>query len=333
MGITLDLKELCESIDIVEYISQYVDLEERGQEFWGLSPFKDENTPSFSVRKETASWYDFSSGLGGNLYTFVKAYHKCSSAEAVNLIKKYAGIDGDIEISPSKKKMAATLIAKKFAPVKARQKESKSTILPDDYMDRYECRPDKLLIWEDEGISQESMKKFGIMYDGFQNRIVYPVRDECGHIINVCGRTLDFNWKEKRQPKYIYRFPLGRLDTLGGLFENKDAILQSGKVIIFEGIKSVMKADTWGIYNSCALFTSHLNSYQLKILARLGVCVVFALDKGVDITQDINIKRLKRYARVEYLLDTEGLLQDKDSPVDHGMEIFKMLYERRRSLR
>ena len=53
----MELEDLIDSIDIVEYISQFVELEEKNGEFWGLSPFKDEKTPSFSVRKETNSFY------------------------------------------------------------------------------------------------------------------------------------------------------------------------------------------------------------------------------------------------------------------------------------
>lgn len=48
----MELDELIKSIDIVEYLSQFIELEQRGDEFWGLSPLKDEHTPSFSVRKE-----------------------------------------------------------------------------------------------------------------------------------------------------------------------------------------------------------------------------------------------------------------------------------------
>ena len=74
---------MIEMIDIVEFISQFVELEEKNGEYWGLSPFKDENTPSFSIRKETNSFYDFSSGIGGNVFTFVKHYNQCSAREAV----------------------------------------------------------------------------------------------------------------------------------------------------------------------------------------------------------------------------------------------------------
>ena len=59
----MDLEELIDSIDIVEYISQFVELEEKNGEYWGLSPFSDEKTPSCSVRRENNTFYCLSSGI------------------------------------------------------------------------------------------------------------------------------------------------------------------------------------------------------------------------------------------------------------------------------
>ena len=67
----------------------------------------------------------------------------------------------------------------------------------------------------------------------------------------------------------------------------------------------------------------------MLLLAQLGVRVVFALDKEIDIRQDRNIQRLKQFVGVEYLFDTENLLDAKDSPVDKGRDVFQKLYERR----
>ena len=72
----MELTEMLQQINIVEYISQYVDLEKRGDEWWGLSCFTNEKTPSFSVREDPPVFYDYSSGIGGNLYTFVRYYIK-----------------------------------------------------------------------------------------------------------------------------------------------------------------------------------------------------------------------------------------------------------------
>lgn len=323
----MELKELIKSIDIVEYISQFIDLTQKGEEWWGLSCFKEENTPSFSVRKEPPLFYDYSSGIGGNLYTFVKHYNHCSNREAVEIIKKYAGYDGDIAVR--QEKMAATIDCKRFMRPKSSVKQSSGIILPKDYMERYEKKEDKLAVWEHEGISRESMDKFHVYYDGFSDRLVYPIRDMTGNIVNIGGRILDPEWKEKKMRKYTYFFSWGTMETIYGLFENIEAIMEAKEVIIFEGCKSVLIADTWGIHNCGALLTSHLNPSQMKILAKLGCRVVFALDNDVCIRDDHNISKLKNYVNCEYLFDKEGLLDDKDSPVDKGEEVYRKLYAKR----
>ena len=322
----IDLDELIKSIDILEYISQFTEFEEKHGEYWALSPLKKEKTPSFSVRRETNTFYDFSSGVGGNVFTFVRYYFKCNSTEAIKKLKEYAGVDGEIKIS---KKMEASTIAKRFQPPQKVQKTSKTTVLSDDYMKRYEKRADKLAIWEREGISQASLDKFQVFYDSFSDRLVYPIRNPDGKIVNVGGRTLDPHWKEKDLRKYTYFMPWGELKTIYGLAENRKHILEKHEIIIFEGCKSVLLADTWGILNSAAILTSHLNQNQMKLLVFLGCKVVFALDKDVNIQDDYNIRRLKQFVGVEYINDSYGLLDEKDSPVDKGLETFLTLYKKR----
>lgn len=323
----MELEDLIESIDIVEYISQFVELEEKNGEFWGLSPFKDENTPSFSIRRETNSFYDFSSGIGGNVFTFVKHYMGCSAKEAIEILSKYAGYDGITAIP--RQKLAATLICKRFKPQISRKKASSITVYPENCMERYEKRDEKLAVWESEGISRASLDRFQVYYDSFSDRLVYPIRNFEGKIVNIGGRTLDPEWKEKGLRKYTYFSGWGEMNVIYGLFENLEDILKQREIIIFEGCKSVLIADTWGIKNCGALLTSHLNPQQLKLLAKLGVRVVFALDKEVRIRDDHNIGKLKRYVNVDYLWDARDLLDDKDSPVDKGEEVFRKLYGQR----
>lgn len=326
----MELSELIESVDILDYISQYTDFTEKNGEYWALSPLKDENTPSFSVRKETNSFFDFSSGIGGNVLTFIRYYDKCSMAEAVEKLKKYSGFNGKVS---SRKRLAAIEVAKRFAPPRNTAKKAKGTVLPDDYMERYEKRDDKLAVWEHEGISRASIDKFSVYYDSFSDRLVYPIRSPDGKIVNIGGRTLDPHWKEKGLRKYTYFMSWGELKTIYGLAENRDAILQKREIILFEGCKSVLLADTYGIHNTGAILTSHLNPNQMKLLAALGCRVVFALDKDVCIRDDHNIKRLKQFVNVQYLWDKDNLLGEKDSPVDRGQETWKKLYEGRLSWR
>ena len=326
----MELSDLIESIDIHDNKTQYTEFTEKNGEYWALSPFKDEDTPSFSVRRETNSFYDFSSGIGGNVLTFVRYYDKCGYTEAIEKLKKFSGFDGTATF---RKKLSVAEVAKRFSPPKKKPKQAKSTVLSDDYMERYEKRPDKLAVWEQEGISRASLDKFQVRYDSFSDRLVYPIRSPEGKIVNIGGRTLDEHWKEKNLRKYTYFMSWGELKTIYGFAENLENIKRQGEIILFEGCKSVLMADTWGIHNAGAILTSHLNPNQMKLLIGLGCRVVFALDKEVSIRSDHNIARLKQFVNVEYIWDGAGLLDEKDSPVDKGPEVWKKLYEGRLSWR
>lgn len=279
------------------------------------------------MKRDPPFFYCFSSGKGGNILNFIQYYFNCSTVEAVQKIKEYAGIEG--EISLPREKMAATKDCKKYMRKQSTAKTSTGIILADNYMERYYSVPEKLAVWESEGISKEAIEKFQVKYDAFSDRLVYPIRNLDGMIVNIGGRTLDPKWKEKELRKYCYFYSWGTVDTLYGISENMEEILKKREIIIFEGCKSVLIAYSWGIKNASAILTSHLNGNQMKILARLGCRVVFALDKEIDITKDKNIQRLRRYVNVETILDKDGLLSDKDAPVDKGKEVFLKLYSQR----
>lgn len=329
----MEVADIINQIDILSFISQFCELEEKPDgEYWGLSPLKEENTPSFSVNTEKQRFYDFSSGQGGSVLDFVLAYRHCGFREALQILKDYADISDDDPIRVPVR-LQATSVAKRFGRKSRKNPEPRGSPLPDDYMERYERDADKLRVWQDEGITPESMERFQVRYDPVSNRIVYPIRDMSGRIINVGGRTLDPDFKARKLRKYTYFKPLGVLDTIYGFAENREEILRKKEIILFEGAKSVMIADGWGIRNCGAVLTSHLNPQQFRILIRLGVTVVFALDAEVDIRQDGNIMRLLPYTRVEWVRNRRGLLNDKDSPVDQGREVFQTLYRERGRLR
>jgi DNA primase len=327
-GVTLP--ELIESVDILEYISQFTEFYEKNGEHWALSPLSDERTPSFSVRTDIKSFFDFSSGKGGNILSFIRYYYDCDKQKAEIILRSYAGDKG---IRTSRRKIQAVNVAKRFSKKRRVAKEAKTEVLPDNYMERYSNSEDKLSVWLTDGISRRSMDRFQVCYDSFSDRLVYPIRNTDGKIISVSGRTLDPQWKEKGLRKYTYFHPIGTLNTIYGLAENRQSILEKREIIVFEGAKSVLLSDTWGICNTAALMTSHLNVYQLRILAHLARRVVFALDKGVSVKEDENIQKLKRFVSVEYILDTDNLLEDKMSPVDNGRETWERLYVKRFSWR
>lgn len=327
----MDLQELCDSIDIVGFLSQYTDLEQKGREWWGLTPFQDEKTPSFSVDPESHVFYCFSTGYGGSVIDFLKYYYHCSTKEAIDKLKQYCGEEGvNLEIT---KRLPATTICKKYKHRNLKTKTNTSKPLPESCMDKY-MKGTNLDVWLNEGISRESLDKYQVRYDPFANRLVYPIRNLRGEIVNIGGRTLDPQWKDKGLKKYNYYQSWGSINVVYGMYEAKQEICEQRNVILFEGVKSVMLADTWGIKNCGAILTSHLGPNQMKTLLSFCsanmVSVTFALDKEINVYKDKHIMQLSKYLNVYYLWDTTGLLPDvKMAPVDMGEAVFRTIMSRR----
>lgn len=322
----IEISDITNKIDIIEYISQFCDLELRGDgDYWGCSPFKEENTPSFHVSPDKQKFYCFSTGRFGDVLDFVQIYFGVSKEQGIRMLMNYAGIsEGDMK-SMEIKRLASTSIAKRF---KSRPQKNIApvSVLADDYMNRYDWDESAFTPWLEEGITLEALKRFGVKYDPFSDRLVYPIINEQGKLINVCGRTLDPLYKEHKVRKYTYFSKFGgAMNVLYNLFDCKQDVLRTKEVIIFEGAKSCMKAYSWGFKNCCALLTSHLSDHQFKALIKLGASVVFALDAEVDIREDKNIKRLIPYVPV-YWIKSSGVVGEKDSPTDKGEEVFRKLY-------
>lgn len=330
----IDIEDILDEIQIEEYISQYVDLEQDGDEYFGVCPFHNDSDPSFSVTPSRNVWYCFGCHRGGSVLTFAKAYHHMNTRQAIEHLKKYAGISDDCEDNVQVRRLNATREMKKYREPKNKKKRTYK-ILQSSIMQRYDDSSQKLQLWIDEGIGLDVMRKYQVKYDPFSNRIVFPIRLPTGQIINVCGRTLEEDWKTKKDingkpiRKYTYFYDLGILDTLFGLYEHLDSIKSTGEIILYEGAKSVMLAETWGITNTAAVLTSKINPYQLKIILGLGVKVVFALDANVDVNKIPEVQKLQRFVTVEAVINRDNLLGPKEAPVDKGFDTWQYLYERR----
>lgn len=328
----MDVSELIDSIDIVKYIEDTCNVElTRGSdgELWCLSPLSNERTPSFSVDPENQTFYCFSTGQGGGLPQFIMALKKVRFHQAVDIMKEYTGVQDEIQTGQVKR-LQASQIARRYSLRQPRRQESTAKPLPPDVMDRYEWNPAKLQTWVDEGISLDTMREFGVRYDPYSDRIVVPIRDIQGNIVNVHGRTIDPDWKEKKLRKYTFFFSQGSVNTIYGFWENREEIMKSRAILLFEGEKSVLKAKEMGYPNTGALLTSHLSDNQFKILIKLGLRrVVFCLDSDVDVRLDHNVKKLRSYTQVEYVTNRWHLLGPKEAPVDRGKEVFDRLYEGR----
>lgn len=313
------MDDLIEKIDILSYIGQYVKLQPQGQEYVGLSPFTNEKTPSFFVSPQKKYWYCFSCGEGGTVIKFVQKYHKVNYEKAIQMLSSW----GHITIGNEEP------IMKLIRRYKKREEE----VIPirkeldKDIMNKY--KNVTISSWVNEGISKEVLEKYQVRYDDNACRIVFPIWDIDGRLINIKGRAAHPRWKEFGMAKYIYYFPLGKNDLFWGYHWHLQDIIRKNEIILVEGEKSVMKLETNGISNAVALGTSHLSKEQMQILLKLRVDVVVALDKDKNPREDKNLQNLSKYNKCFVIIDNNNLLKEKDSPIDCGIDVFNKLYEQK----
>lgn len=327
------IQEIRDRIDLVDYISDYVELKQKNQDWFGLCPFHNEETASFCVTPSKKMFYCFGCGCGGDILVFCMKYFGISYVESVKRLSKYIGIDA---------KMVEVSSTVKFLREVKKANEHKKLPAPHNIIDQRILSTyhyEDVKEWISEGIPQEIMQGYGVGYDKQRNskndRIIYPVYDYDGNLINIKGRTLCKTYKAEKIPKYINYFAVGDLDYFQGLNFKKDIVKEKGEIIIFESFKSVMKADSFGFENSVSSETSKINYYQLQILIKLHVDVVIAFDADIplkDIKTDDKISILSKFTNVYVVYDKSGLLGDrnlKNAPVDCGREKWVKLYNQR----
>ena len=202
---------------------------------------------------------------------------------------------------------------------------------------------DVLSLWEQEGITLATMRKYKIGYDPIANCITIPIYDHEGDLVSVRGRFL----AEEEQVKYkpisfcnkILSAPSSQL--LYGLYQNKDAIKRTKTAIIFESEKSVLMMDSYygENNNSVATLGKNISSQHIMLLEKLGVeDVILAYDADYK-TDEQRIKKFREYKKIaqtlspffstSVLIDWEGLLGYKDSPIDRGAKIFEKILEKK----
>lgn len=185
--------------------------------------------------------------------------------------------------------------------------------------------------WIQEGILKETQRIFNVRIDTQRSRIVYPMWDanEPQRYITCKGRIRIKDYKLLQLPKYISYSPIGNIDFFCGWKENKEKILQSGKVFIFEGIKSVMKAYQNDI-PSLSAETSSINKWQEKFLLKQNRINTIYICMDKDKTWDdviAHIQLLPRFFNVYVVLDRWNLLNEKCSPIDCGIDKFYRLID------
>lgn len=220
-------------------------------------------------------------------------------------------------------------------------------------MDCFSRNKKYLKVWEKEGISFDTMDKFGIKFDMIRNRMVIPIYDDKG--VFVGAKTRNFNPEEiENGRKYmplihnneIYTYDKGKI--LYGLNFNKRAIKAAKRAIIFESEKSILMYDSIFIGNKAvAIGGSNVSVYQVELLKQLGVeTIVLALDNDYSLTpneqgeydkyfglykmfKEANKLVMKGF-NVEIVYDWEQeFLENKDAPIDKGREVWNKLYRAR----
>ena len=326
-------QELNDRVDLLKYASQTIELEQRGSDWWGRCPLHTDNTPSFSITPSKNYYYCFSCGCHGGIVKFLMDFEHLTYPQAVNKAAKLAEMDSkDFCKSKAYSFMSGT------KHMMARKPVVKHEILDESEFEdkRYVIEPAEE--WVEEGISPEVQKLFGVRIDSRSNRIVYPVYDKDGNFINIKGRTRYKNYKELKIPKYISYHPVGTIDYLQGINITLPYIKEKREVIVFESIKSVMKAYEWGYKNAVSAEKHSLTDEQVKIVLGLGANVVFAYDSDIDYEegkQKKNIDKMKMFTNVYIIEDADGLLggkEAKNSPVDVSRDVWETLYKKKRKI-
>lgn len=201
----------------------------------------------------------------------------------------------------------------------------------------------------EDGISFQTLYKFGIRYDILKQRIIIPHKDELGGLVAVRCRNLDEEMVEAGF-KYMPITLDGKLLSaktskyLYGLYYNQENIKKVKKVVLLEAEKAVMQLDTIleGNNIGLALMSSSLSLIQVELLKELGVEeVIIALDKeyekygskeekayAMKVRKGI-INKLLPYFTVSVMWDKEDLIGYKDSPTDKGADVFHKLFRER----
>jgi len=293
------LNEIKMRLDIIDVISEYVNLKRAGANFKGLCPFHQEKTPSFTVSPSKQFYYCFGCGESGDIVTFVKKIENLSFHEAIERLAKKAGIEYRYGDTGNRSRQSFMLSILKEAEVFFRDNLQKDK----DAMDYLKLKRglteesinkfalgfapkawDSLMDYlKTRGFTETNMKEVGLIsysekgsYDLFRNRIIFPIHNLQGEVIGFGGRVMD-----DTLPKYINSpetalFKKG--ENLYGLFQAREDIKREGYAIITEGYLDVIMCHQNGFTNVIAPLGTALTERQVVILKRLTERILLLYD-------------------------------------------------------
>lgn len=346
-----------ESTDIVNLISEYVDLEKRGNNYVGLCPFHNEKTPSFNVYKDTGSYYCFGCRANGSVIDFymemenlpfnealqslgersgIKVKHKQTNVNSkeLQLIKMHEiMVDNyhNILVSTAEGKEALNYLLKRGFTLEQIKKE-KIGFAPN-------IKDSAIQLLENLKFSKEMMYQAGLVarneetfeyFDRFRNRIMIPIKNHKGKYVAFTARALGDD-----TPKYLNSPETDIFHKSSIIFNLSDAykVIQDEKeVILMEGHMDVLKVKNTSIKNVVATMGTSVSLKQIEILKRVSKNITLMFDgdeAGKNATQSVGEKILEQKGN-PYVIPLQTGMDPDEFIEKHGEESFeKYIYETR----
>ena len=288
------IEEVRQKNDIVDVISGYVKLQKKGSSYFGLCPFHNEKSPSFSVSRGKQMYYCFGCGAGGNVFTFIMEYENYSFVEAFKMLAERAGVDiPEVEYSKEAKERAdlkATLLeinklaAKYFyAQLKTEQGKLAHTYLTGrglseetitafglGYSNKYS--DDLYRYLKTKGYKDELLVKAGLIsvderhgaHDKFWNRVMFPIMDVNNRVIGFGGRVMG-----DAKPKYLNSPETEVFDKSRNLYGlNRARTSRKPYFLICEGYMDVISLHQAGFTNAVASLGTALTTGHASLIKR-----------------------------------------------------------------
>lgn len=291
-----------DSAEILDVVSDYVELRRRGRNYFGLCPFHTEKTPSFSVAPDKQIYHCFGCGTGGNAISFLMEYEKISFVESLQKLAERYGIelnlqrdDGSSEffsqlydihtaaVNFFKKNLASELGKKIRDYLKERGLSNETVAIFDlGYADN---GWDHLLsVAKSKKVTQEVIKKCGLftktdkgIFDRFRNRLMFPITNRGDRVVAFGGRDMlgESDAKYMNSPETpIYN----KREILYGLSRTKDAARQDRTLVVVEGYMDLLQLYQNGITNIAATSGTALTSGQVSQIRKFADTVYLAYD-------------------------------------------------------
>lgn len=295
------INEIRNSADIVNIISDYIPLNLKGKNYFGICPFHDDHSPSMSVSRERQMFKCFVCNKGGNVFTFVKDYENISFIESVKRVADKVGIPlslDNIQKKESKFKLEYEIM--EFATkIFQNNLNSKEGIIAKEYLEKRSITEDiikefriGLSLTDNKYIYNALSKKYEVAkldalglitrdglngYDKFVNRIMIPICNLDGEVVGYTGRIYNSEDSAKyinSKETIIYK----KGNILFNYHNAKKYIREEKSVIVVEGNMDAIRMYSSGFKNVIALMGTVITKEQVEILKKLRVPIILMLD-------------------------------------------------------